>query len=563
MSARSRKRGDVRLYLTILIFFLSFGVTVFRLFDIQVVQAKKFEEMAKSQRVRRVTINGKRGDIFDRNGNLLATNIKAYTIYANPLVIKDPKSTAKKLAPIVNQSESELEAKLSRENGFVYVVRKTDQSIAKRVESLKEDGIYIMEESKRYYPSNELAASVIGFAGIDNEGLSGLENYYDDILSGESIELTVEKDPSGRDIVSAKESRITPKDGKNIVLTIDKEIQHKAQLEIDAAVEKFGAKTGNIVALDPNNGEILALANSGSFDLNQYSKFDAVTFRNRAIADSFEPGSTIKLILACAALEEGTSSIGDKLVLPYSIQVADKVIKDAHERGEEEFTFTRIITESSNVGAVKIGEKLGKENLYKYLITFGFSKKSGVDFPGEAAGYLAPPSKWYGSAIGNIPFGQGMSTNSLQMVRAVSVIANQGVLHKPHFVKEVAEANGNPIGRLSEEGKKVISAKTAQKVSMIMEETVLSGTGSAAKLADYRVCGKTGTAQKPSSNGLGYEKGKYVASFVGFAPSEDPKIAIIVVLDEPKASIYGGTAAAPAFKNLAEFSLRRLKVPPS
>ncbi|MDI6799321.1 MAG: penicillin-binding protein 2 [Actinomycetota bacterium] len=563
MSARLRERGDARLYFTILVFLLSFAATIFRLFDIQVVQAKKFEELAKSQRVRTVSITGKRGDIFDRNGNLLATSIEAFTIYANPLLIKDPKTTASKLTSIINLDENELINRLSKKNGFVYLIRKTDQATAKRVESLSEVGIYVMEESKRYYPSNDLAATVIGFAGVDNEGLSGLENYYDDILSGESIQLTVERDPNGRNITTSTDSQARPKDGKNLILTIDKEIQHKAQFEIDEAVKKFGAKSGNVIALDPTNGEILALANSTSFDLNQYSKFDAATFRNRAIVDSFEPGSTIKLILASAALEEETFSVNDKFTLPYSIQVADKIIKDSHERGTEEFTFSRIITDSSNVGAVKIGEGLGKDNLYKYLIDFGFSKKTRVDFPGEATGFVPPPDKWYGSAIGNIPFGQGISATSLQVIQAVAAIANEGTLTRPHFVKEVTEASGDPVGRVADSGKKAISARTAAKIGKIMEETVLSGTGVNAKLVDYRVCGKTGTAQKPSANGLGYEKGKYVASFVGYAPADDPRVAIIVVLDEPKDSIYGGTVAAPVFKNLAEFTLRRLKAPPN
>ncbi len=564
MSAKSRKRGNARLFFIIGLFFLGFLAVAMRLVDVQAVEAERYEDLAKKQRLRSIEIAPKRGNVYDRNGNLLATSADAVTVYANPYFIKESESIASQLSLILKIDERTLLEKLNKDSGFVYLARKINQSVAKRIKALKIEGIGFLNESKRCYPCDELASHVIGFVGIDNNGLVGLEMFYDDVLRGLPGRLLVEKDPIGRSISTGIFELSPSIDGKDVILTIDKTIQFKAEEELTACIEEFNAKSGNIIVMNPKTGEILAIANYPSFDLNNYTQADSSYFRNRAITDLFEPGSTIKMIIGAAALEERIYEPTDVFRLPDRIKVADKIIKDSHSRPTEDFTFTRIISESSNVGAVVIGQKLGKKRICDYLSTFGFGQKTGIDFPGEVRGYVPAPEKWSGSSIGNIPFGQGMSATSLQVLQAFSIIANDGLLVEPNILNKIIDTNGKIIKEVEcKQGEKVLSSKTAKRMKQILEKAITEGTGENAQIDSYRVAGKTGTAQKARTDGKGYEKDKYVASFVGFAPVEDPQIAIIVVIDEPKEVIYGGHVAAPVFKNLAEFSLRYLKIPPS
>ncbi|MDO8885503.1 penicillin-binding protein 2 [Candidatus Oleimmundimicrobium sp.] len=563
MSAKSRERGNARFFFIIGIFFLGFLAIAIRLVNVQAVEREKYENLAKNQRLKSIEIPAKRGDIVDRNGNLLATSMDAITIYANPYFIKDPENVASQLSSILGINKKTILEKIDKDSGFVYIARKVDQSVVKRVKALKIEGIGFLNESKRCYPYNELASHVVGFVGIDNDGLVGLEMFYDDVLRGLPGHLLVEKDPIGRSISTGIFELSPSVDGKDIVLTIDRAIQFKAEEELNSCIDKFNAKAGNIVVMRPDTGEILAIANYPSFDLNNYTQTDSECFRNRAITDLFEPGSTIKAIIGAAALEERVAKPMDFFRLPDSIEVADKVIKESHKRPTEDFTFTKIITESSNVGAVVVGQKLGKKRIYDYLTAFGFNKKTGIDFPGEGQGYVPPPEKWSGSTIGNIPFGQGMSVTSLQMLQSFSTIANDGLLVKPYFLSKIIDSDGKIIKEVApQQGEKVLSSKSAEQMKLILEKVVTEGTGENAQISGYRVAGKTGTAQKAKENGNGYEAGKYVSSFIGFAPVEEPRLAIIVVIDEPKTTFYGATVAAPVFKNLAEFSLRYLKIPP-
>jgi len=432
---------------------------------------------------------------------------------------------------IAELEEKTLLEKLKKDSGFVYIARKVDESTAERVKALKIEGIGFLRESKRCYPYDELAAHTIGFAGVDNEGLTGLEIFYDDVLRGIPGHLIVEKDPMGRSISTGVSNLLPSIDGKNIDLTIDRDLQYKAEVELNRCIEKFEAKAGNIIVMRPNTGEILAIANYPHFNLNEYSKADFACFRNRAITDSFEPGSTIKMVIGAAALEEGIFQPKDVFRLPDEIKIADRIITESHKRPTEDFTFTDIITQSSNVGAVVVGQT---------------------------------PEKWSGSTIGNIPLGQGMSATSLQVLQSFSIIANDGLLVKPYLLSRVVDSNGKIIKQTKpKQGKKILSLKAAEQMKQILEKATIEGTGKNAQVQGYRVAGKTGTSQKPRKDGKGYEKGKYVASFVGFAPVGNPQLAIIVVIDEPRGSIYGGSVAAPVFKNLAEFGLRHLKIPPS
>ncbi len=564
MSAKSRKRGNARFFFIFFTFLLGFLAIIIRLINVQAVEAKRYESLAKKQRLKSIEIAPKRGNIYDCRGNILATNIDATTVYANPYLVRDPENTASQLSSILMLDEKTLLEKLKKDSGFVYIARKVDESTAERVKALKIEGIGFLRESKRCYPYDELAAHTIGFAGVDNEGLTGLEIFYDDVLRGIPGHLIVEKDPMGRSISTGVSNLLPSIDGKNIDLTIDRDLQFKAEVELNRCIEKFEAKAGNVIVMRPNTGEILAIANYPHFNLNEYSKADFACFRNRAITDSFEPGSTIKMVIGAAALEEGIFQPKDVFRLPDEIKIADRIITESHKRPTENFTFTDIITQSSNVGAVVVGQKLKKERICNYLSVFGFGQKTGVDFPGEAQGYIPSPEKWSGSTIGNIPFGQGMSATSLQVLQSFSIIANDGLLVKPYLLSRVVDLNGKIIKQTKpKQGEKILSLKTAEQMKQILEKATIEGTGKNAQVQGYRVAGKTGTSQKPRKDGKGYEKGKYVASFVGFAPVGNPQLAIIVVIDEPKGSIYGGSVAAPVFKNLAEFGLRHLKIPPS
>ncbi|HDP69385.1 MAG TPA: penicillin-binding protein 2 [Actinobacteria bacterium] len=563
MSAKSRKWGDARLFFIIFAFLLGFLVIVARLINIQIVKAKEYESLAKKQRIRSIEIAPRRGNVYDRNDDILATSIDTTTVYANPYFIKDAESVAAQISQILGIEKKIILDKLNKDCGFVYLARKIGQSESERIKALQIEGVYFLRESKRCYPCDELGSHVIGFVGVDNEGLTGLEMFYDDILKGLSGHLLVEKDPKGRSISTGVYELSPSTEGKNIYLTIDKDIQFKAQAELNGCVEEYGAKSGNAIVIKPKTGEILAMASYPSFNLNEYGEVNSSSFRNRAVTDSFEPGSTIKMIIGAAALEERIYKPSDVFRLPSSIKIADRLISESHARQTEDFTLTRIIAESSNVGIVKIGQKLGKEKICDYLSLFGFGQKTGIDFPGEAIGYVPPSEQWSGSTIGNIPFGQGMSATSLQVLQSFAIIANDGLQVKPCLLKKITDLNGKTIKEvMPAQGKKILSSSTAQQMKEILEKVTTDGTGKNAQIAGYRVAGKTGTAQKPGENRKGYEKGKYVASFVGFAPIEEPQLAIIIVIDEPKGNIYGGSIAAPVFKNLTEFSLRHLKINP-
>ncbi|MBI4743628.1 MAG: penicillin-binding protein 2 [Actinobacteria bacterium] len=565
-----RSREKIVYHRLIIIFsfiFLCFSGITARLIYIQVIRSEEFNKQALRQRLRKIKLTPKRGIIYDRNKNVLAMSIEVDSVYATPRFVKDPDNTAEKLSLILGMDKSIIKQKLTRKSGFVYIARKIDKDKSKKIKKLKLKGIGYLRESKRYYPGSNLAPQLIGFAGMDNKGLTGLELYYDALLQGESGELVTEIDPLGRSIPDGVLNLSPSIDGDNVVLTIDKNIQFVAESELKKAVESSKAKAGVVIVMDTKTGEILAMANMPSFDSNVYNQAEVETLRNRAVTDVYEPGSTMKIVIAASALEEKIVRPQDVFYLPSTIKVADKEIKEAHERPPGNFTFSQIVSKSSNVGAVTIGLKLGKERIFRYIKSFGLMEKTGIDYPGEVKGYLPPLYRWYGSTIGNIPIGQGISVTALQMLRAVAVIGNDGVIVKPYLLKDVlknetADSNGKsksikPVSR------RVVSHETSQQLKNILKEVVAEGTGGNARVSGYEVAGKTGTAQKPKSNGKGYEKGKYIASFVGFVPADNPKLAVIVIIDEPQGVIWGGSIAAPVFSNVSEYSLRRLKVLPA
>lgn len=563
MEKSVQKGSEIRLFFLLLAFFACLVGIASRLVFIQAVEAAKYNSLAFKQRLRKIELTPRRGLIYDRDKQELAVSLDVETVYATPYLIKHPAKVSAALAPVLQIDQAVLYSKLTRKCGFVYLARKIDQEKAEKIRKMNIEGIGFFREGKRCYPFNSLASHVIGFAGMDNRGLSGLEIFYNQELEGKAGLLVAEKDSADKLIPGGVQKLFPPVEGNHIILTIDKDIQHKAELELKACVERYQAKSGCVIVMNPKNGEIYAMANWPAFDINTCSSTPAEVMRNRAITDVYEPGSTMKVLVAAAALEEQLYDPDSKLALPSTLRVANKVIEEAHPRPAGSYSFTDIVSHSYNVGAVLIGMKLGKERIYEYLSQFGIGQKTGVDFPGEAAGSLIPPEKWSGTTIANIPFGQGVAVTPLQLLRAVSVIANDGLAVTPHFLLQVVDSNGRIVQKGKEEGdKKVISAATAREMRYIMEKTVIEGTGEAAKIEGYRVAGKTGTAQKYNPDGAGYAADKYVSSFVGFAPAQNPRLAVLVVIDEPQGEIYGGVVSAPVFKRVTEFSLQHLKIPP-
>ena len=530
-----------------------------RLVWIQVVQASELSRTAQRQRTRDVVVPARRGSILDREGQPLAVTSDAKTVYADPRDVVDATATANALAGVLGGTAADYLPKLHHSGSFVYIARKVDLVRAAALDKLKLAGVMQIDDSRRSYPSGTLACQILGFVGVDDNGLAGIEKQYDSTLAGTPGRIVAERDRQGRLIPGGVVSQSEAVNGSNIFLTIDNDIQFKAQTELAAAVKKFGAKGGSVVVMDPRTGEILAMASTPYFDPNSFGKASVDAMRNRAVTDAYEPGSTIKAMTAASAIDAGIADPTTVYHLPPTLRVGDHTIHEAHARGTVNYTLTQIVTKSSNVGAVKIGQALGKSRLVRYFTAFALSHRTGVDFPGEASGWMPPTSTWSSSTMGNLPFGQGLSVTPLQLARSLAAIANGGTLVTPHFMlrQDSIEATfpAYPV--------KVISAKAASETVRMLTDVVRDGTGTSAKVSGYEVAGKTGTAQKARTNGIGYMKGVYVSSFAGFLPAGAPKILIVVTIDSPRRGIYGGTVAAPAFSRIAAFCVAHLRISPA
>jgi cell division protein FtsI/penicillin-binding protein 2 len=530
-----------------------------RLTWMQVVQAKALSASAVQQRLRDLVLPARRGSIFDREGMPLAVTTDAKTVYAVPSQVKDATATAASLARILGGDQKDYVARLRKTSSFVYIARKVDLARAGALEKLGIEGIGFVDDSRRTYPSGHLAGQVLGFVGVDDSGLAGIEKQYDSVLSGTPGRIVAERDPKGHLIPGGIVSQQDAVDGQDVYLTIDKDIQNKAEIELAAAVKKFGAKGGSVVVMDPNTGEILAMASTPYLDPNAYGSASADSMRNKAITDTYEPGSTMKAMTAAAVIDKGLFTPESMFRLPPTLTIGGHVIHEAHARGTVDYSLTQIVTQSSNIGAVRLGQALGKTAFSDYMDRFRLSRKTGVDFPGEASGWRPPTSSWSASSMGNLPFGQGLSVTPLQLVRAVSVIANGGTLVTPHFLR----STGSVMATFPASPVPVISKATATATTRMLTDVVRDGTGTSAAVAQYEVAGKTGTAQKARPNGVGYLSGVYVSSFIGFLPAGAPKIIILVTIDSPKSGLFGGTVAAPAFSSLARFCVDHLKIAPA
>lgn len=550
MRAKSSNR---RIRLLVVFFGLLFAVALGRAGWIQAVQHDRFATMASTQHRETIEIPAGRGTIFDRTGEPLAIGEQATTVYADPRNVTDAQKAAVVAGKLLDLDPIELYPALKdRSKAFVYLARKADPIRAASLEKRSIPGLGFYPEELRAYPQGAVAAHVLGFAGTDNRGLDGLERSLDKLLAGQSGFETVVKDPFGRaiDVITSRPER----PGKNVTLTIDHQIQANAEQVLARTVRRFGARGAAAIVLDPRTGAVLAMANYPTFDANRFSTALPEARRNRAVTDMYEPGSTFKIVTIAAALEDRVVTPQSSFVLPPTIHVADRVIREAHSRGTQRMSVKQILSESSNVGTITVAQKLGAGELSSWVERFGFGRQTGIDYPGESPGLVLPLEEWSGSTIGTVPIGQGIAVTPLQMVAAYAAIGNGGILRTPRLVEKIGNAK---VTR--ERAQRIVSRRTANSMMSMFRDVVVEGTGTEAAIPGYTVAGKTGTAQKAEH---GRYVRKYVASFVGLVPAEKPRLAILVMVDEPRGNIYGGVVAAPAFRDIARFDLQYLEVPP-
>jgi cell division protein FtsI (penicillin-binding protein 3)/stage V sporulation protein D (sporulation-specific penicillin-binding protein) len=550
----SDRTTNRRIRLLLAIFVLVFAGTLGRAAWLQGVQAGTLERMATRQHVSTTEIPAGRGTITDRTGEPLAIGARATTVFADPRRIRDPRRVAAIAAADLDVDATEVYKRIAdRTKGFVYVARKADPVRAKKLEERGLVGLGFYAEERRSYPQGSVGAHVLGFAGVDNDGLDGLEKALDDRLAGRPGVETLVEDPLGRviDVLATRPER----PGRDVALTIDHQIQANAEAVLAQTVKRWRAKAASAVVLDPRTGAVLAMAVAPGYDANRFGAISADRRRNRAVTDMYEPGSTFKLVTVSAALSEGIVSPRTPFTLESSIRVADRVIHEHDLRPTQRMTVAQILSQSSNVGTVTIARELGEERLAHWIDRFGFGKPTGVDFPGESGGAVLPLELWSGSTIGTVPIGQGIAVTPLQMASVYAAIGNKGVLRTPHLVQRV---DGEPAAPKA--GRRVLSPVVAAQVMTMLRGVVDEGTGTSAAVTGYTVAGKTGTANKPEAGG--YSASKYVASFVGVVPATKPRLAIMVMVDEPKGAIWGGVVAAPAFQEIARFDLQYLEVPP-
>ena len=549
------KLANRRIRLVLAIFVFAFAAMFLRAAWLQGVKAGSYERLASGQhKATRVNPAG-RGAIFDRTGVQLAIGRQATTVYANPRQIRDPEATAALVAKALTLDPEQVQLALAdRSRGFVYIARKVDPQ---RVAKLKEAGIVglgFADEEQRVYPLMHVGSQVVGYAGTDNRGLAGLELGLEKVLAGKAGSETIIRDPTGRaiDILSSTAAE----EGQNVTLTLDHTIQAQAEAVLRKTIDRWDANSASAIVLDPRTGGILAMAVERGYDANRFPIVPKDRQRNRTVTDTYEPGSTFKVVTVSAALSEGLVTPHTAFTLPYSIHVSDRIIRDAHPRGTERMTVDQIISHSSNVGTITLAQLLGPQRLSEWISRFGFGRPTGIDFPGETQGIVPPLERWSGSTIGTLPIGHGIAITPVQMAAAYGTVANDGVWLQPHLVDRVGTKGRPPVV-----ARRILRPRVSRQVLRMMEDVVIEGTGQEAQLPGYTVAGKTGTAAKPDPSG-GYSTSRYVASFVGIVPARNPRLVILVTVDEPGASIWGGVVAAPAFQEIAGFDLQYLEIPP-
>jgi cell division protein FtsI (penicillin-binding protein 3) len=535
-------------------FLVAFLLIVCRAVWLQGVQGSELASEAISQQTETITVPGLRGSLLDRRGNALAASEDASTIFATPYQVENPPRAAKQLAPILDQSETEVLRALTASNGFSYLAHKVSLETAARVKALHLEGIGELPDSRRTYPQGQMAGQVIGAVGSENQGLIGLEAGEESVLAGSDGERRIVKDALGEPIrlEAAKEAE----DGEDIQLTLDPVIQEKTERVLSEVGETYAPKGATAIVIDPRTSQVLAMANWPPIDPEDLSEAGEEDLLNRATGFTYEPGSTFKAFTIAAALEEKEVTPSTTFTLEPQLHVADRVIEDAEARPTVTLSVAEILAHSSNVGAATIGLQMGSEKFDHWIHRFGFGRPTGVQFPGEEQGLLLPLDEYSGSTMGNLPIGQGLSVTPMQMVAGYTAIAHDGILRPPQLIKRIGDEEIH-----EPKGHRVVDPEVAAQVREMLEGVLApGGTASEVSVPGYSLAGKTGTAEV-AENGT-YSETKYVASFIGFAPAQDPRLLAAVIVDQPQGDIYGGSVAAPAFGKIAAFALPYLGIPP-
>jgi cell division protein FtsI (penicillin-binding protein 3) len=557
------QRGSIPSRVTTLVISLGCALALIqlRLVQIQVLQSPRLRAAARSQQETVVTLDPKRGPIYDRNGRELALSVDVDSVYADPSEIANPTLAARKLSTLLDARFEDLRARLKSGRRFAWVQRKITPAQRKAVEQLKLKGVYFVRESKRFYPKGVLAAHVLGYAGVDNQGLDGIEFSQDSAVRGKAGFLVALRDGRGRRALGTSER--LPTTGKAVVLSLDEVIQHLAERELEATVREHQARGGTAIVMRPDTGEILALANRPTFDPNSYAGSSEESRQNRAIGTIYEPGSTFKIVTAGAALEEKKVTPSTVIYCEHgSIQIGRFTIRE-DRLPFDYLSVAEIVEKSSNVGSIKLATMMPGAVFYRHITDFGFGQPTGIDLPGEVRGILRPPENWSGLSHASLAIGQEIGVTPLQSITAMAAVAGGGILRRPWIVAGLIGEDGSLLrpARSADPGRRILSSETAAALTAILAKVVTDGTGKAASLPGYTVAGKTGTAQKIDESGR-YSRGRYVASFAGFVPSRNPSLAILVVVDEPHGGFHGGEIAAPAFARIALPALQYLGIMP-
>ena len=539
-----------------------------RLIYLQVIQHDFFKAKASNQLKRIIKLYPNRGTILDRNLKPLALTEESYQVYAVPEKIKNKWEFSKAIAPALGKKRKEISDKLyETKSPFIWIARHISKQTKQALNELSLEGLGFIKTHKRTYPNNQLASHILGFVGVDNQGLGGLEYRYDDELKGSPGKIILDGDPSGTQVVSGKKVSIDVDDGQTIVTTIDSNIQFMTEYYLAKAVKKHQAESGQAIIMDIKTGDILSMASVPTFNANMWSESPIENKKIIPVNNAFEPGSIFKIITLASVLEEDIVSIKTTMHVPETYKLYKKTISEAHDRqpGEESTkSVSEIIEQSLNVGTTLLALKLGEERFYKYMREFGFGQKTNIELPGESIGILRQVKDWSGVDIAMMSFGQGIAVTGIQMTAALASIANDGVYVKPRIIKYFTDNNhmtrkAVPI----QNNRRIVSTNTAKQIHKAMYNVVERVTATTVKINNYSIAGKTGTAQKANPKTGGYEKGKYIASFVGFFPVEDPKIAMLVAIDSPKKGYYGSTVAGPVFKKCAEFLIDYYNIAPN
>lgn len=561
---------EIRSLVVVILFFLFFLVLIANLARIQIVKADKLSQKAGHLSLKKVTIPAKRGEIVDKDGQKLAITIETKKLIADPILVKEKRRTSSVLSGLIDVKKDKLLEKLQKNTRYVVLKESISLEKSERIKEESLPGIFFEPNYSRVYPNDSLACHVIGFVNkqINKDtgqylGKEGLEYVYNNMLSGKPGYVIAQFDRSGKVIPGTEKERVNAYDGLNLVTTIDKEIQYFAEKELSKCMEEHQADWGTVIVMNPKNGEIYAMVSYPRYNPNEFSKVkNKDVFINNCVRTVYEPGSTMKPLTVAACIEEGLVAPDTAIYLPEKLKVGGYTIGESHHRSEGMYTVTEIIAESYNIGAVKLAEKLGENKFYSYMQAFGLGQQTNIDLNGEQSGYLPTPESWSKSTFANLPFGQGLSATPLQVLRAISVFANDGALVNPHLMKYAYDIESGTKTRWDDsKDVKVVSNQTAKIMTDLLEVAVEKGTGNLAQVPGYRVAGKTGTAQIPDIENGGYLN-SFVASFVGYAPVSEPRISIIVVISNPKGLHYGGSIAGPVFSKIAEFSLVHLGIPP-